>query len=1536
MSKITLFRTKSFLFLFIVALGVGGEIAVAVDTDNDGMNDAYENFFHLNPTNAVDAQDDLDTDTLVNQQEALLWTDPRSSDTDADGLDDNADANPLSRAVMWWGNPVFTEGDTYDYTAPDWWIGAGRDGGEWVAEGGWRVTSNSTGLLYIDIDRSIITNNLMLNLMHNNASNSLVYLDLADTNEVMVAVDLFGDLTMDDGAQVLSRYILPLADYPSASRIIIEASAGTATYAVWATTLYEDADADGLDTDQEIQYGTSCATSDSDEDGVSDYIEIMVLQSNPLDPDTDRDGLADGLELDEYGTSPTIPMQREGGKAGIFQVERWNEIEGHYMAALKDAECFGGIPDSVSLVNCAEYAPSGLDAGENYGIRIRGTITAPVDGAYTFLLTGDCVAEVWLSTTANPFDRQLLLELGGWTGFQETDHIHVPSAVVELASSQTCYIEILLKEDIYFEHVSLWWIRPDKSEPEIIGTEYIHSYVQPYNDADMDGLPDGSDPNPQDGTGGGYCDTDGDGFSDHAEINLMGTSPIVSIWQDGLPGVLQVERWNNIKGSKVSDLVTDQRFGAASEGSSLIVSTEYAPNDLDVGNDYGIRMRGTITAPTNGIYTFQLTGDCSAEVWLSDTPSPYDRRLILDLEDWTEFRRLDHPLVPSAEIELSTGQTCYLEILLKEDMYIEHVSLWWTRPGETEPEIIGSEYLLSYVQPADDADCDGLPDTWELAHGLDPDDGTGGGYLDTDGDGYSDIIEYSSGLDPQKTDTDGDGLSDANETFVTLTDLSSTDTDGDGAADLHTILSIPGAAFVDYFDSHITATWSSDDSNAMLSKPWANPWVKYTVTVTNAGIYRIAIDATKSDTYPVRLIVEIDGNDAGEYSINHSSELPAYTFFSPWLTEGEHTLKLLIRCFHPEAESFKIHALRLGEIDGADTDGNGLQDWMEDILAKGADMDKDGLTDSDEILVHGTDPLNSDTDADGLSDLAELDAGTDVLNPDTDGDGISDGEEVLHAFTNPLLADFAESVTMLEIDGSSYSSSICSWGTEGASVYARDRNGSLEYNIYVPSNGIYVLEIEVAEHQTDVLESVFDMSVVFDEVSVDRGTIRVKQGETGLFKVWLPYAEAGNHAVMLKWHNIYAGQSLKINAVRLLSYGGSDSDGNGKADWIDTRLYNLVSDLVYIQSSMISPVCLEGNSLNHSLVTVSADFVPADGEPQAPLVNKGIADGWYANVMLDPYHDTSLTVSAGPESSTEELLINWYEINVMTLLTNTTIAVRLNDALLLSAIPEGAEQGCMILTVEGPSFATNLTTFTEKPVPYVFEEPGIYTINGFYSYSRAVDFTVTNSVNSYGFSGGSPMDDVFNEQNTATNTAPLIVEVVDAGFSDDPYAVLNRSRSWACAGIPTNLVIESDTGLVVNSTPLDATGTDFTLQLTSDQSQTILARMSGEGSVIDSATVHPLHYDTGGYWKLVTTFPDGTSLAMFTIALSDVPDDLTIEMSVITSGAMFLDGSLTMVLTAADFSVDGVATYHMILTDTQGSACHAAAVMQQGDEIFRY
>jgi hypothetical protein len=92
-------------------------------------------------------------------------------------------------------------------------------------------------------------------------------------------------------------------------------------------------------------------------------------------------------------------------------------------------------------------------------------------------------------------------------------------------------------------------------------------------------------------------------------------------------------------------------------------------------------------------------------------------------------------------------------------------------------------------------------------------------------------------------------------------------------------------------------------------------------------------------------------------------------------------------------------------------DGEGCidaDDWASCIASSGAtsyirsvrdgigdlcddDSDDDGLTDVEEVDLHGTEPLDPDTDGDGMGDGAEVALGTDPLDSDTDDDTVCDG-----------------------------------------------------------------------------------------------------------------------------------------------------------------------------------------------------------------------------------------------------------------------------------------------------------------------------------------------------------------------------------------------------------------------------------------------------------------------------------------------------------------------------------------------------------------
>jgi len=130
------------------------------------------------------------------------------------------------------------------------------------------------------------------------------------------------------------------------------------------------------------------------------------------------------------------------------------------------------------------------------------------------------------------------------------------------------------------------------------------------------------------------------------------------------------------------------------------------------------------------------------------------------------------------------------------------LTVHYTLPGEPKPEFAyhGNDYAVNEKPIYDhgyrdgfmsvDEDADGLPDSWELAHGLDPSnpaDATDVN-LDPDNDLLTAHEEFLTGTNPNDSDSDGDGLPDGYELVYGLNPIFSgdalLDSDGDGYSNL--------------------------------------------------------------------------------------------------------------------------------------------------------------------------------------------------------------------------------------------------------------------------------------------------------------------------------------------------------------------------------------------------------------------------------------------------------------------------------------------------------------------------------------------------------------------------------------------------------------------------------------------------------------------------------------------------------------------------------------------------------------------------------
>src|SRR5690606_18096487 len=87
----------------------------------------------------------------------------------------------------------------------------------------------------------------------------------------------------------------------------------------------------------------------------------------------------------------------------------------------------------------------------------------------------------------------------------------------------------------------------------------------------------------------------------------------------GAIGSVRRERWNNVTGTAVSDLLSSPGYPNAPSVTSHPINFQGPVND---GDNYGTRVRGYVVPPATGNYVFTVTSDDASVVHLSVNSDP--------------------------------------------------------------------------------------------------------------------------------------------------------------------------------------------------------------------------------------------------------------------------------------------------------------------------------------------------------------------------------------------------------------------------------------------------------------------------------------------------------------------------------------------------------------------------------------------------------------------------------------------------------------------------------------------------------------------------------------------------------------------------------------------------------------------------------------------------------------------------------------------------------------------------------------------------
>ena len=142
---------------------------------------------------------------------------------------------------------------------------------------------------------------------------------------------------------------------------------------------------------------------------------------------------------------------------GTISREVWTGISGTFVANIP----VGTPPNTTDTLPSFEAPTNWAD---NYGTRLRGYITAPVTGSYTFWIASDDKSELWLSTDDNPVNKVKIASVPDWTDSREWGKFSSQKSVaIHLDANQRYYVEALQKEGDGGDNLSVGWAKPGQS-----------------------------------------------------------------------------------------------------------------------------------------------------------------------------------------------------------------------------------------------------------------------------------------------------------------------------------------------------------------------------------------------------------------------------------------------------------------------------------------------------------------------------------------------------------------------------------------------------------------------------------------------------------------------------------------------------------------------------------------------------------------------------------------------------------------------------------------------------------------------------------------------------------------------------------------------------------------------------------------------------------------------------------------------------------------------------------------------------------------
>lgn len=159
---------------------------------------------------------------------------------------------------------------------------------------------------------------------------------------------------------------------------------------------------------------------------------------------------------------------------------------------------------------------------------------------------------------------------------------------------------------------------------------------------------------------------------------------------------LLCEYFENIPSKQIRTLRDAASFPSKPDRVVQVGTFELSDN---VGNKYGVRVRGFLVPSVSGQYRFSVCADDAVEFSLSEDASPERLRKIVSYESCVPKNKWDtRQDQESPECGLVAGNRYYLEALLKEDSGSDYLSVAWKGPVSESYVIIGGSFLVPWSE----------------------------------------------------------------------------------------------------------------------------------------------------------------------------------------------------------------------------------------------------------------------------------------------------------------------------------------------------------------------------------------------------------------------------------------------------------------------------------------------------------------------------------------------------------------------------------------------------------------------------------------------------------------------------------------------------------------------------------------------------------------------------------------------------------------------------------------------------------------------